>query len=306
MEKNRSPCRAPSEKLKLHLRREVNYGCPVWTSREDGCGCPILTYHHFDPPWAGNELHDPDGMIALCPIHHEAADGGAWNKAQLRAFKRHPFVDSAVKVRWPWKAERLVVKCGRNLVLGTGSPIRLNGNPVLFVRPQVIECLGTKMATFDSRILDANLRPWLEVHDGSLDVQIQHVRDIEFPPQQREFTVIHRDSTMLRLRFRRIPSNELKTWIQRFMTGEMVQSAIGSIEKLGCIDSEGIVPVLTVEGDFKSKECSIRVRGHRMSAEMAIPGFSKEKIEDMGEHVVDAERRMILEHHNGGEILSIG
>ena len=95
------PSRKPGKEIRDLLRREVNYGCPVRFPDGSGCGCPVLTYHHFDPPWAGNFVHNPDGMIALCKLHNDLADGGMWTDSQLRAMKRTPFVDDAIRVRWP-------------------------------------------------------------------------------------------------------------------------------------------------------------------------------------------------------------
>ena len=131
----KTPLRDPCESIKAKLRQEVNFGCPVRYPHGEGCGCPILTYHHFDPPWAGNFVHNPDGMVALCHSHHDQADGGAWTKNELQEFKRSPYVDSAIKCRWPWTAEKLVVQFGPSLILQQGSPLWLFEKPVLGFHP---------------------------------------------------------------------------------------------------------------------------------------------------------------------------
>src|ERR1044071_4697508 len=131
--------RDPGAEIKRLLRQEVNYGCPVRYPDGNGCGSPILTFHHFDPPWEGNHVHNPGGMIALCPEHHHQADGGLWTKDQLQDFKRNPFVDDALRVRWPWAPETLVMKVGPSLVIGSGSPIRLDGRPVMKFSPRLIK-----------------------------------------------------------------------------------------------------------------------------------------------------------------------
>jgi hypothetical protein len=68
-------------------------------------------------------------MIALCPEHHGLADGGHYSIQQLRALKKHPYVDDRLKVRWPWASETLVMKAGPHLVVGHGSPLIENFAP---------------------------------------------------------------------------------------------------------------------------------------------------------------------------------
>lgn len=120
------PSRDPGAAIKNQLRQEVNFGCPVRFQDGSGCGSPILTFHHFDPPWTGNYVHEPDGMIALCPLHHNQADGGLWSIAQLLAFKQSLYVDDSIKVQWPWQPESLVMKVGSSLVVGSGSLMRMS------------------------------------------------------------------------------------------------------------------------------------------------------------------------------------
>lgn len=76
--------------VKLELRQEVNWGCPV-----HNCGSPFLSYHHFDPPFSKfkpGQLHDPKGMIALCLAHAKMADGGVWTNHQLLEIKASPWL----------------------------------------------------------------------------------------------------------------------------------------------------------------------------------------------------------------------
>ncbi|UJR81507.1 HNH endonuclease signature motif containing protein [Sandaracinus amylolyticus] len=91
--------RAIPEAVQRALRAEVNYGCPV-----PGCGNPLLTFHHFDPPFHEGRSHNPEGMIALCRVHHDAADPkgndrGLYSTERLRAFKRAPYVTERLATR---------------------------------------------------------------------------------------------------------------------------------------------------------------------------------------------------------------
>ena len=126
----KKPNRDPGPIIKEHLRQEVNFGCPVRNADGTGCGSPVLVYHHFNPPWEGHYVHNPEGMIALCPEHHHLADGGHFSNRQLETYKRSPYIDDILKVPWRFSSETLVMKVGRSLVVGSGSPIRLNGRPV--------------------------------------------------------------------------------------------------------------------------------------------------------------------------------
>lgn len=73
---------APPSAVRLELRREVGFCCPV-----EGCHWPYLTWHHFDPPWHARQHHDQAGMVALCLQHHKEADSSAFTPEQLHAFK---------------------------------------------------------------------------------------------------------------------------------------------------------------------------------------------------------------------------
>ena len=70
--------RTPPPEVRRELRREVGFGCPVRDADGVRCGNPYLYYHHFDPPWATEEHHNPAGMIALCGEHHPKADAGTF------------------------------------------------------------------------------------------------------------------------------------------------------------------------------------------------------------------------------------
>ena len=39
--------------VKVTLRTEVGYGCPI-------CRSPFLTWHHFDPPYSVRPHNDPE------------------------------------------------------------------------------------------------------------------------------------------------------------------------------------------------------------------------------------------------------
>ena len=99
--------RTPPDHILMKLRQEVNFGCPY-----PDCGNPVLSWHHFDPPWSEKQHHDHEGMIALCPEHHAFADGGHYTREQLRKWKKHPNSIDVVRYAIPWFWENFVYEIG--------------------------------------------------------------------------------------------------------------------------------------------------------------------------------------------------
>jgi hypothetical protein len=118
----------PSEVTRL-LRTEVGFGCPV-----PGCGNPYLEWHHFDPPYAEEAHHRPDGMIALCAEHHKKADAGAYSPRQLRDFKLNRANAAAVRGSLDWMRNELLAVVGGNFYYETLNVVRLDGQDIVFFR----------------------------------------------------------------------------------------------------------------------------------------------------------------------------
>lgn len=306
--------RTPPANIKQVLRQEVNFGCPVRYSTTEGCGCPILTYHHFDPPWVDNYVHNPEGMIALCPTHHNQADGGIWTKAQLCQMKKNPFIDNLLKIPWPWRTEGLVVKIGQSLVLGSGSPMRLRGYKLLGFHPSETTQLGGKVISFDAQVPDKNGDIWLNINDNWFEAHINNVKDILFTPQQRQFQATHYDGSHMKLKFFKVNFSNFQSWycgiirstFENKATGTMekfVSDCIKSIERKGLVDSDGTVPIMNFEGAFQSPEVKVRVIGNHMYFE---PLFNREKELEWEATIVSNEYRAIIVYENGPEIFSLG
>jgi hypothetical protein len=299
------PSRDPGAEIKRALRSEVNFGCPVRFPDGTGCGSPVLTYHHFDPPWAGNFVHNPDGMIALCPLHHGQADGGMWTNDQFRKMKRFPYVDDALRVQWPWQPEALVMKVGRSLVVGNGSPIRLRGKPVMMFRPAMIDTLNIRTIAFDSEIADSEMRPWLRIEDNWFDLRLDGTTDVTFSPQHRSFMAKRNDTTYVALKFRKVPIADFQEWSSRFIDKPSILETISnSVEKAKAIDSDGNVPVMEFEGSFRTNEVNLNICDDSMMFESFIPGL-RERFE-WHSWVVNGTNRAILKIKNGSEFFSLG
>lgn len=113
--------RKPPAAVRRKLREEVGFCCPI-----EGCGSPYLTYHHFDPPWATEAHHNPNGMIALCLQHHKEADVGAYTDIQLRELKETGKNNKPVAGQFNWKRENTLIIAGSNYFIG--SPTILEAN----------------------------------------------------------------------------------------------------------------------------------------------------------------------------------
>ena len=210
--------RTPSESIKGMLRQEVNFGCPVRSRGGAGCGCPILTFHHFDPTWSEGQEHDPDGMIALCHTHHDQADGGLWTNVQLREMKKNPFIDDVIKVPWPWNPETIVLKVGPIFVVRSGSALALNGKPVLRFHAEPIDQFGMSSVVFNSSISDANGRPWLKIEDNFLDIETSNVSDLFFSAQTKKFVAKAKDKNMsVSLQFKKRRAEDIEKWLLPFI-----------------------------------------------------------------------------------------
>jgi hypothetical protein len=99
--------RSIPDAVKKALRKEVNYGCPI-----PNCGSPLLTWHHFDPPWHIHNHHNPEGMIALCTKHHPMADAGTFSIEQLHTFKKSPNTLESIKSKFEWYPEKSLIRLG--------------------------------------------------------------------------------------------------------------------------------------------------------------------------------------------------
>lgn len=100
--------RNPPREIIMQLLKEVNFGCPV-----QNCCNPYLEFHHFDPPWNISHHHNSAGMIALCSLHHRAADGGAYTRQQLRELKKRQCCD--VTGRFEWRRNDLIMLLGGSI-----------------------------------------------------------------------------------------------------------------------------------------------------------------------------------------------
>lgn len=181
------------------LAEEVGFGCPV-----PGCGSPYLTWHHFDPPWAIKEHHDPAGMVALCRDHHPEADGGAFTIDDLRRFKQEGRQQTAlIGARFNWMREQLLVRLGGMFYYETPVALQIGTNPVVWFNrdPSNRILLNLTMPTTSGQ-------PRLVMRDNFWLTEGANIKTIKCPPSGKLVTVTYQNDDRLRVEFREVESTE--------------------------------------------------------------------------------------------------
>ncbi|MBT3276224.1 MAG: hypothetical protein HN368_23960 [Spirochaetales bacterium] len=270
-----------------------------------GCGSPILTFHHFGPPWAGNFVHNIEGMVALCPQHHRQADGGLWTKSQFKEMKENPFVDDIIKMQWPWMPENIVIKFGRSLVVGGGSPIRLYGKPIFQFKPLYVPEFGVKQISFESYIFNEQGVPWLRIKDNIFEIDLLNTTDLLFTPQTKSFQARSNDETYIELSYRKYEKSIFVENAKIFMRdGKAFQTLDDSLENSGSVDSEGKINLVEINGHFRTPDVELSLLRGEMNLKTFIPGIEEDF--DFHSWIVSEKSCMVMDHRGKGEFLRLG
>jgi hypothetical protein len=113
------------EQVKNTLRKEANFVCPI-----PGCCNPLLTWHHFDPPWAIEKHHRPEGMISLCMDHHKMADLGAFTIEDLHKFKKKPNTPKIIESTFHWNLHESIIRLAGNYSVESRFSLDLLGQNI--------------------------------------------------------------------------------------------------------------------------------------------------------------------------------
>ena len=175
----------------------MGFGCPV-----PGCGSPYLTWHHFDPPWAVKEHHDPAGMIALCRDHHPEADGGAFTVDDLRRFKQEGRQQTAsIGGRFNWMREQLLVRLGGMFYYQTPIALQIGTNPVVWFNRD-----PSNRILLNLTMLTTSGEPRLAMRDNFWVTEGANIKAIKCPPSGKLVTVRYQNDDRLRVEFREVQS----------------------------------------------------------------------------------------------------
>jgi len=180
--------RTPPIAVRRLLRQEAGFGCPV-----DNCDNPYLEYHHFDPTWATEQHHDPQGMIALCATHHAKAD--AWTVEDVRAMKDR-VRSRTVAGRFEWMREDVLAVVGGNFYYETPIMVEFRGEPMIwFERDERNRLL------LNVRMLSTSGEPRTSLmnNDWLIDGAPE---DVSSPPNGSSLKVKYANGDMVAVRFR--------------------------------------------------------------------------------------------------------
>ena len=137
-------------------------------------------------------------MIALCGMHHDKADGGAWTKTQLRALKRATNGD--VRGRFEWMREDILAVVGGNLYYETPIILQVNETPkIWFNRDEEGRLL------LNLNLLSTSQEPRLVLEDNDWLLRGTPV-DFESPPSGKRIHAEYSNGDRLDLTFREMQS----------------------------------------------------------------------------------------------------
>ena len=183
-----------------YLRQEVGFGCPF-----PNCRSPILTWHHFDPPWRLEQHHRPDGMIALCRLHADAADGGLFSNTQLKQWKKARNSIDSVKAKFPWAQRNFLIRLGGNYSGGESVPLALAGEPIISLTRDLT---GPLLLSMSLRLPDGTLVASIDENSFTADPTQIYDLVVNTAPTAVKIWLSQRDVGM-DLSFRRITLQEL-------------------------------------------------------------------------------------------------
>jgi hypothetical protein len=214
--------RQPPAAVRHQLAEEVGFGCPV-----EGCGSPYLTWHHFDPPWAAKQHHDPAGMVALCRDHHPEADKGAFTTEQLRDFKRVGRDRSrALGARFNWMRESLLAVVGGNFYYETPIAIRVNDIPVVWFNRDESGRLLVNL-----QMLTTSGEPRMLMLDNFWMTEGSSEREIVCPPSGSMVSAKYPNGDQLKVEFRELAN--LEALDRRYPPGQLPADVKKRLEEAG-------------------------------------------------------------------------
>jgi hypothetical protein len=114
--------------VKRVLRQEAGFGCCI-------CGHPFIEYHHI-VPFAAEGSHNPEDMMALCPIHHHQCTVQALSVEAQREAKTSPFnrMRGFADGQLVSSSRIIAVEAGSNQFVGSGFKFVVDEEPLLSLR----------------------------------------------------------------------------------------------------------------------------------------------------------------------------
>jgi hypothetical protein len=228
------------------LRKEVNFGCPV-----KECGRPCLKFHHFDPPWEKQHHHNPEGMIALCAVHHDYADGHRYTNEQLRQMKENPFITKqSIRENYGYLRVNTVCNIG-NLAYNVRNILEINGERAIGFEKDEDGFFRLNLLLRNSQGLEI-----FKMENSDWIANTGDLYDLNCTARGREITILSRDrQTQIRMRFEDFTQNEFQ---KKFVNDGW---GVGTIQRfLSHIGSPQQIPVWSVSGWLRWKNRVITIQ----------------------------------------------
>lgn len=254
------PRRPPADVLR-QLREEVNYSCPI-------CGSPFLSWHHFDPPYHVKPHHNPDDMIALCPLHHKMADSGMYSADQLQALKRRQSDTSYIACRWPWDPENIAFFFGGSILFGARPVLSIRGNTVVGAYRGKFTQNDVPSILFDLNLRTRDGKSIARVEGNLFETYTAGLEDFVFAPGANKFEIEHISGTKLKLEFHRYDSTSFERRVRNILGDRLTADRAMDLAQCFATDSEGMVPAVTITGTILTRDATLRVRARDLQMTM--------------------------------------
>ncbi|MGM7318431.1 HNH endonuclease [Idiomarina sp. ST10R2A5] len=204
--------RNPPTEVKRTLREEIGFGCPV-----SGCGLPYLEWHHFDPPWHVTNHHNPEGMIALCRMHHIQADHGAFSVEQLHKLKQSGKNNwRQVSGKFNWMRNRLLAVVGGNFYYETPVIFKFREQPIIWFERDENHYLLLNL-----HMLSTSNEPRAYIKNNEW-YNVGGEEDIECPPSAKKLKIRYPNGDLVQIEFfelnnvdeaeKRYPDARVREW----------------------------------------------------------------------------------------------
>ena len=139
------------------VRRRCGYGCIF-------CGSFIVQYDHFDPTFVESKSHSPDGIVLLCPNHHQTKTPGQIGVRMIRerlaeiAGKEHVSY-------WHFPIDMTPsISIGKCRLNGVRSILQIDGENILSIDPPEVEGAPPRV---NARFFDSTKKLVAEIKDNT-------------------------------------------------------------------------------------------------------------------------------------------
>lgn len=234
--------RYPTKDVIKTLRNESGFQCSI-----PDCEIPYLEYHHFDPPWHVENHHDPEGMIALCPIHHRQADVKTWTNDQLKEFKKNNQNINSLNIvagKFNYLRNNILMYAGGNYYYNNlKAEICLGKYPLIWFEKD-----ENDMKLLNIILFDKTGKIFFHLENNSWKIK-DGVKDIDCPPNGRSLRVDFINGNYVKIEFKELESiNDLSKNIS--------QNYISSFEQK--------LPITLLKVNLKLIEFNINFQANKM------------------------------------------